>query len=134
MSDESVPKVQDDGREMMERMVARGLVIAGAAFWTILAVGTELIGPYAGLPEAALKYAAIPIALAGIVLLIGWRYERAAGILLFVAGIGVIAFGFANAWEGGVWGFMGLMLIVPILISGVAFVLAGQAEAKRQAA
>jgi hypothetical protein len=127
-------KVQDEGREVMERLIARGLVILGGAFWTILAVGTELIGPYKGLPEAAMKYAAVPMAIAAIVLGIGWRYERLASVLLFVAAVGVIIYGAIVPWEMGVWGFMGLTLIAPMLLSGVMFLLAAIAESKRERA
>lgn len=127
----SAEKMRDEGGEVMERFIARVLVALGGLFWAILAVGTTLIGPYKGLPEAAMKYAAIPLVAAVVILVIGWRMERLAGILLFVATLAVIVFGAIFAWEIGMWMFMAAALIGPMFMSGTMFMLAARNEALR---
>jgi hypothetical protein len=130
MSDE---KIQDDGREVMERFIARGLVIGGGVFWAFLAMGTTMLGPYKTLIEASVKYTSLPLITAAVILAIGWRYERLAGILLFLAAIAVIAYGAIFAWEMGVWLFMAAVLIGPMAMSATMYVLAAHNEKKRVA-
>jgi len=81
-----------------------------------------------------MKYAAIPLIAAVVILLVGWRYERLAGILLFVATLAVIVFGAIFAWEVGMWMFMTAALIGPMFMSGTMFVLAARNEAMRTTA
>ena len=127
----SAEKMRDEGGEVLERFMARILVGLGGLFWAILAVGTTLIGPYRGLPEAAMKYAAIPLVAAVVILIIGWRMERLASILLFVATLAVIVFGVIFAWEVGMWMFMAASLIGPMFMSGTMFFLAARNEGLR---
>jgi hypothetical protein len=129
----SADVVRDEGSEVLERIIARGLVLGGGIFWALLAVGTTMLGPYQGLPEAVMKYAAIPLVTAAVILGIGWRYERLAGILLFAATAATIAFGAIFAWEMGMWMFMFTVLIGPMFMSGTLFLLASRNETLRLA-
>jgi hypothetical protein len=123
--------VHDEGGEVLERILARGLVVGGGLFWAVLAVGTTLIGPYGALVSATIKYAAIPLLAAAVIFAIGWRYERLAAILLFVATAAVAAFGLVFAWEPGQWLFMFATLIGPMFMSGTMYYLASRNESKR---
>jgi len=92
-----------------------------------------MLGPYKTLIEASVKYTSLPLITAAVILAIGWRYERLAGILLFLAAIAVIAYGAIFAWEMGVWLFMAAVLIGPMAMSATMYVLAAHNEKKRVA-
>lgn len=118
--------------EHLERMFARGLVIAGGVFWMIAAFagpyvydGTSLVG--------SIKTAMWPFLAVLVILVIGWSYERLAAELLFAASAAVIVWGALYAWEMGVWVIMTFVLILPTAAAGILFLLASRAEARRTA-
>ena len=113
--------------EYMERILARGFVIAGGLFWVFAA----FMGPYAyeGISlSGAARMAAWPLAAALMTLIIGWRYERLASVLLFAASAGVVVWGALYAWEPGLWILMALVLIAPMMLSAALFTLAARSE------
>jgi hypothetical protein len=110
-----------------QRIFARGFVIAGGVFWVAAAFGA--MNSYLGKTLAvSIGTALIPLALAVVVFLIGWFYERLASVVLAVGGVGVIVWGVLGAWEMGVWLTMGVFLIAPIAIAALLYMLAAQTQ------
>ena len=113
--------------EYIERILARGFVIAGGVFWMIAA----FMGPYVyeGISlTSALRMAVWPLVAALMTLIIGWKYERLASVLLFAASAAVVVWGVLYAWEPGLWFLMSLVLIAPMMFSAVLFTLAARSE------
>jgi hypothetical protein len=113
--------------EYVERILARGFVLAGGVFWMLAA----FTGPYVyeGISLASsLRMAAGPLLAAVMTLVIGWKYERLAALLLFAASSAVVVWGVLYAWEVGVWVIMSIVLIAPMLLSAALFTLAARSE------
>jgi hypothetical protein len=114
--------------ENVERMAARGFVVAGGLFWMTAAfAGPYVFGGTTG--RQAIATAMWPLLATVVTLLIGWYYERIAAFLLFAGVAAVVAWGVMFGWEGGVWMIMSFVLIAPMLIAGVLFLLASHSEA-----
>jgi hypothetical protein len=110
-----------------QRIFARGFVVAGGVFWVAASFGA--MNSYLGktFAQSALT-ALIPLALAVVVFLVGWFYERLASVVLAVGAVGVILWGVLGGWEMGVWLTMGVFLIAPIAISALLYLLAAQTQ------
>lgn len=124
---------RETGIEQASRVLARGLVISGGVFWMI----ASFAGPYVyqGTSLAdSLRTAIWPLLAAAVILIIGWTYERLAAELLFGAAAAVLVWGVLYAWEVGVWILMTGLVLVPMIISGVLFLVATHTEAKREEA
>jgi hypothetical protein len=117
-------KVCKPERMNVERIGARGFTILGGIFWTVAAFS----GPfsYDGATLAgAFGVAIYPLIFTIATLAFGWFYERSAGVLLGVAALGTIGWGFIMGWEPFVWGIMLLFFVTPTVIAAVLFYLAG---------
>ncbi len=111
----------------MERIFARGFVIAGGVVWIAAVFGA--MNAYLGKTVAVSTLdAAIPLALAVAVFVVGWFYERLASAILAVASVGVIVWGVISAWEAGVWLYMGIALIAPMVVAALLYLLAAQTQ------
>lgn len=118
--------------EFVERLFARGFVILGGVFW----VAATFAGPVAfgdvGI-VASVKTAIWPFLATLLTLVIGWKYERLASVLLFGASAAVPIWGLLYNWEAGVWLLMVCLLIAPMALAGILFLLAERAELRRSA-
>lgn len=114
-------------RMNMERVFARGFVIAGGIVWIAAVFGA--MNAYLGKTVAVSTLnAAIPLALAVVVFVVGWFYERLASAILAVASVGVIVWGMISGWEAGVWMSMGVALIAPMAVAALLYLLAAQTQ------
>ncbi len=113
--------------ENVERMIARGFVIAGGIFWIIAAFAGPFVFGETSAREAFVT-AMWPLLATAVILLIGWYYERIASFLLFAGSAAVFAWGVMYGWEAGVWMIMSAVLIAPMVIAGVLFLLASHSE------
>ena len=113
-------------RMYIERGVARGFVILGAAFWGICVVAASLWSPRGNI--GLLLIVLIPFLMNLASLVIGWRWERTASVMLVLTSVGVVLWGIAAAFEPGVWAIYILLLIGPMMTAGVLFWLARQGE------
>jgi hypothetical protein len=113
-------------RMYLERGVARTFVILGASFWGICVVAAALM--YQRGAETLLFMALLPFLMNIACLIIGWRWERTASVMLALTGAGAIWWGVANTFEPGVWMLFTILLIGPMLTAAVLFWLARQGE------
>jgi hypothetical protein len=118
--------------EHLARTFARGLVIAGGAFWVIATFGVPLAFPGTSTIDASIGM--WPFLAILVILVIGWRYERLAAVLLVAASLVIVAFGFIYEWESGMWIVMGAAIIAPMALAAVLFALSARAEDRRSAA
>lgn len=110
-------------RIYLERNIARAFVILGGAFWSAaVLIGTQMYEP-SGTSWAALGSLML-LLLTVLVLGIGWRYERAASLLLVLLASGAVLWGVAVGFEVGVWAVMTFILIGPVLTAAVLFWMA----------
>ena len=124
---------RETGMEQASRILARGLVISGGVFWIIAAFA----GPYMYQDTnlaSSLRIAMWPLLAAAVILIVGWTYERLAAELLFGGAMAVLVWGVLYAWETGVWILMSGLLLVPMILSGILFLVAAHITAKREEA
>jgi len=114
-------------RMAWQRLLARGFVIAGGLFWIVAAFAA-----WYGFREASFVEsvggALNPLLLTVLVFVVGWRFERAASLMLAVGGVGLATWGILSAWSAGLWTIMTATLIAPIIIASVLFYLASRME------
>ena len=115
------------GRMDVERMAARGFVIAGGLFWVVAAFAGPYFYSRSGMGPAV-STAIYPLVATLATLAIGWTYERLAAVLLFAGAAGVVVWGVLFGWEVGLWILMSVVLIAPITIAGILFMLAGRMQ------
>jgi hypothetical protein len=120
------------GLEYFERTLARAMVIAGTAFWVIAAFAGHYVSRGISL-EASIMTAIWPFFGTLATLVIGWRNERLASLLLLVAAAAIVVWGVIYAWEAGVWALMACAVIGPLAVSGILFWLAARAKVRRNA-
>lgn len=124
------PRRFPGGLEYLERTMARAMIISGCSFWIIAAVVLVATG------RADLSGAAAttlwPFLGTLATLLIGWKHERLASLLLFIAATATVAWGVIYGWEPGVWGVMSYAVIGPMAVSAALFVLAARASEQRE--
>lgn len=116
-------------RMNLQRVIARGVVGLG-----ILAMGAAVVGAFARIgytertPLAYATTAAIPLAIAVVVFLVGMRFEVLASLLLGVGALAIAVWGIAGAWDAAIWGAMTVFVIGPMLLSAVLYLLASQTQ------
>jgi hypothetical protein len=116
--------------EHLSRTFARGLVIAGGSFWLIATFGVPLVYHDAATIDASVGM--WPFLAVLVILIIGWKYERLAAVLLLAASVAVLAWGLIYQWEQGVWIVMAAVLIAPMALAAILFTLSARAEERRQ--
>jgi hypothetical protein len=117
-------------RMNVARIAARLLLGLGALLWVIMFAALGTVQRYANLTytlndvlEAGLN-AAMPAALAIGVFALAIFYERIAAVVLFVAAAGVVVWGVIAGWEAGLWVSMLLVMVLPVVVSGVLLMVA----------
>lgn len=126
-------RAKDTGQPNIFRILARGFVLVGGAFWTIMFFAVNTNASYSNfvytLPEIqqAVMYALIPLVLAIGVFVLGFFYERVAGLVLLAAAVAMLVWGLVfNLDTGiGVWLSAFIVLVLPTAVSGVLYLLAG---------
>lgn len=113
-------------RMYIERGVARGFVILGAAFWGICVVAASLWLRSGTMNLLLIVLVPFLMNLASLV--IGWRWERTASVMLALTSAGVVWWGIAAGFEAGVWMLYILLLIGPMMTAATLFWLARQGE------
>jgi hypothetical protein len=116
--------------EYVERLFARGFVILGGVFWVAATFAGPLTFGGVGI-VASVKTAIWPFLATVATLIVGWKYERIAAVLLFGASAAVPIWGLLYNWEAGVWLLMACLLIAPMALAGILFLLAERAEIRR---
>lgn len=115
------------GAARLERALARALVIAGGAFWVIAAFAGPYVYPDVTLAESA-KTAVWPFLATMLILMLGWKHEQLAAVLLSGAAAAVFVWGAIYGWNAEAWMFMSLVVIAPMAIAAVLFVLSSRWE------
>lgn len=113
-------------RMYIERGVARTFVILGASFWGVCSLAAALL--YQRGSETLLFIALLPFLMNIACLIIGWRWERTASVMLTLTAAAAIGWGVAVSFEAGVWMLVVLLLVGPMLTAAVLFWLARQGE------
>jgi len=95
------------------------LAVCWAAWWTFFGLASGL-GEGGGI-SATLLHTAVPGGLFAALCLVAWRYERAGGVLLVLAGIlSAVAFRVRLTQEA--W-FLLLTLVLPPVVAGVLLLI-----------
>lgn len=121
-------------RMNVARLIARLMLIVGAALWVVMMVSGSTQQRYANLTYSfgdvmtAGLSALLPIAIAAVVFLLALFYERIAAIALFVASVGVVIWGVVAQWSAGVWGSMLLVMVLPILVAATLLLIAANTQ------
>ena len=114
-------------RMNVERLFARGFVVAGGVFWVVAAFSADYfyarLGLVESLPNALLIFGVTLLALA-----IGWFYEVLGSVILMAGTVGGLVWGVIAGWEFGVWLTMGVFLIAPMALAGLLFLLASRMQ------
>ena len=76
--------------EHLARTFARGLVIAGGSFWLIATFGVPLV--YHGTSTIDASVGMWPFLAVLVILIIGWKYERLAAVLIAPMGLAAVLF------------------------------------------
>ena len=114
-------------RMNVDRIFARGFVVAGGLFWVIASFAALYAYVGSGAP-AALLAAFFPFAATVATLAVGWYFERTASLLLVLGSLGVVVWGAVASWEVGVWILMAVFMIGPMLTAAALFALARREE------
>lgn len=116
-------------RMNVQRMIARGVVLLG-----VLVCGVAVLGAFAEMgytartPMAYATSAAVPFAIAVVIFFVGLFFEVLAAFLLIVGAVGVAIWGVLSGWESGSWVAMTLLVMGPMVLSGVLYWLAAQTQ------
>jgi len=114
-------------RLTIQRLAARTFVVLGGVFWVLAIFSAERV--YRGSSDLiSAGNAFLPLALTGVVLVVGWYFEYAIAALLAVGAIAVAVWGVMSGWEPGVWVLMVSTLITPMVISGTLFLFAARMQ------
>jgi hypothetical protein len=111
----------------IERVAARLFVGLGGLLWIVLTGGASFVYPSSPTTINFLPSFAV-VVLAVVAFLVGWFYENAAAVLLFVGAVVTIVWGVLAGWEAGVWGLMALFLIAPEVIAGLLFLMSARMQ------
>lgn len=110
-----------------ERIAARLFVGLGGLIWVVLTIGSAIVYPTGS--RGLDQYGPILVLLLAIAaLLVGWFWENAAAVLLFVGAAASIVWGVMAGWEAGVWGLMVFFLIGPEIIAGALFLASARMQ------
>jgi len=121
-------------RMNVERIFARGFVILGGLIWAVMLFASETAAKYTNFTYTfdevitAAGSALLPLAIAVLVFVIGWFYEKLAALLLFLGAAGVVVWGVIASWSATVWAAIGVLLIGPMLLAGLLFLLASRMQ------
>lgn len=115
-------------RMNVTRLFARGFVIVGGLAWIAVALGFGAKTYLASTPLQTTGAVLIPLVIAVGAFLIGWFYERLAGLLLLIGAAVVVVWGLIAGWELGVWATMATFLIAEMVIAGLLYLFAGQTQ------
>jgi peptidoglycan/LPS O-acetylase OafA/YrhL len=119
------PDARTEGRMNLIRALARALVIAGGAFWVIAA----FVGPYVfstmTLSDSA-RTMVWPFLTTVLVLVLGWKHEQLAAVILSAAAAAVFVWGVIYGWNAGTWLFMSGVIIIPMVLAAVLFVVSAR--------
>jgi len=126
-------RTKNTGELNLERVFARVLVTIGGAFWFFGLLGLQNMGytQVYSLPELtkALTLGAIPLAITVGSLILGMFYERLNGVLLVLAGIAMLVWGFVAHWgEVVLWMTALSVLVAPAGFAGVLYLLAARTQ------
>ena len=113
-------------RVYVERGIARTFVILGGAFWGISLLASAVW--YRQGLESMFFVALIPFLLNMAALVLGWRYERAASVMLVLTSAAAVWWGVLSGFEPGVWALFTVLLIGPMMTASVLFWLARRGE------
>jgi hypothetical protein len=113
-------------RIYLQRWIARAFVLLGGAFWGVMLVASA-VWHSTGL-ESMFFVALIPVLLNMGALVLGWRYERSASVMLALTSVGAVWWGVLSGYEAGVWMLFTVLLIGPMLTAAVLFWLARRGE------
>jgi len=116
-------------RMNVDRLFARGFVVAGGLFWMIASFAA-LYAYVGSSASSALLAAFFPFAATVATLVIGWYFERTAAALLVLGSIAVLVWGAIASWEAGVWLLMGIFMIGPMLTAAALFTMARREQAQ----
>jgi hypothetical protein len=110
-------------RMNVDRLFARGFVVAGGVFWMIASFAAlyAFVGSSA---SVALLAAFFPFAATVATLVVGWYFERTVAVLLVLGSVGVVVWGAIASWEVGVWILMAIFMIGPMLTAAALFTMA----------
>ncbi|MFA5844210.1 MAG: hypothetical protein WC971_05195 [Coriobacteriia bacterium] len=110
-----------------ERFFARVFVALGGVFWIIAAFSSQMV--FRGTNAlGAMGTAVLPLGITVGALVVGWFFERVAGIALLAGAVASLAWGLVAGWEAGVWWTTLGELTVPLVVSGVLFLLAARMQ------
>ncbi len=118
----------------MERIFARSFVIVGGLFWMFMLFAAQTQAHYALLiytvadVERGLLYQLLPLTLTIAIFIIGMYYERVAALILAVGAVAVVVWGIIAGWELGLWLWMGVLIIAPMVVAGLLYWLAARME------
>jgi hypothetical protein len=126
-------RTKNTGELNLERVFARVLVTIGGAFWFFGLLGLQNMGytQVYSLPELtrAVTLGAIPLALTIASLVLGLYFERLTGVLLVLAGLGMLVWGILAHWgEVVLWMTALSVLVAPSGLSGVLYLLAARTQ------
>ena len=121
-------------RMNVERLLARAFTILGAVFWVVMIVAASTKQHYALMEYSgadilnAAETAVLPLLLAIAVFVLGLFYERLTALVLLLVAVAVAAYGLLAGWETGVWMYVMLVVVAPVLIAALLYWLAGRMQ------
>ncbi len=122
-------------RMNVARLLARAFVIVGGLVWAMMLFASETAARYGNLTYSLSEVveagfvALLPFSIAVLVFVIGLFYERLAALLLLLAAVATVAYGFVAGWEGAVlWANILLVIVSPLVVAAVLFLLAASTQ------
>lgn len=122
-------------RMNVERLFARGFVVFGGVVWAVMLVASETVAEHTTFAHtlrevaAAAGSAALPLAAAAFILVIGLFYEMLTALVLLIGAAGTAVWGVTAGWSDALWVIMGVTTIGPMLLAAVLFILAARMQA-----
>ncbi|HET6498078.1 MAG TPA: hypothetical protein VFH17_03385 [Coriobacteriia bacterium] len=122
-------------RMNIERLFARGFVLFGGAVWTVILFVPETVARFTEFAHtlegvaAIAGSAAVPLAAAIFVFVVGLFYETLAALILLVGVASAVGWGITAGWFVSIWVIMGVTLIGPMLLAAILFLLAASMQA-----
>lgn len=111
----------------VQRVFARLLVLLGAVFAFWLTFGAKYA--YQGSPlTSAAVYGLVFVVGVTAVFVLGLFFEYLAALVLAVGGLALIVWGIVAGWEGGTWGVMTFLFLLPMLASAALYAAAARMQ------
>lgn len=111
----------------VQRLIARGFVVAGGLFWITVALAGTAFLDGTGLALKALSVA-VPLVITVVIFAVGMFYEVLAAALLGGGALIALIWGLVSGWETGVWTTMLLVLVAPMVIASALYLLASRMQ------